>query len=156
VPTYRFLTTWCIDAPIERVWDAVYDAARWPEWWPAVERAVKIRDGDENDIGCVWRYTWRSPIRYALELESETTRVERPYAIEGLSRGELVGEGRWRFFEGDITAATYEWNVRTVKPWMNLLAPLARPVFVWNHDAVMRQGGEGLARFLGARLLARS
>ena len=33
-------------------------------------------------------------------------------------------------------------------------APLLRPVFAWNHDIVMRQGGEGLARLLGARLVA--
>jgi hypothetical protein len=37
---------------------------------------------------------------------------------------------------------------------MNRLAPLARPVFGWNHDVVMRWGGEGLARRLGGRLLA--
>jgi hypothetical protein len=36
---------------------------------------------------------------------------------------------------------------------MNLLAPIAKPVFAWNHDVVMRQGGEGLARRLGARLI---
>jgi hypothetical protein len=36
---------------------------------------------------------------------------------------------------------------------MNLLAPVGRPVFVWSHNAVMRRGGEGLARLLGARLL---
>ena len=28
---------------------------------------------------------------------------------------------------------------------MNLLAPLARPVFEWNHDWVMARGGEGIA-----------
>ena len=44
-----------------------------------------------------------------------------------------------------MTAVVYEWNVRTTKPWMNLLAPIARPVFAWNHDWVMRNGGEGLA-----------
>jgi hypothetical protein len=37
---------------------------------------------------------------------------------------------------------------------MNLLSPVARPVFRWNHDYVMRTGGEGLARLLGARLLS--
>ena len=42
----------------------------------------------------------------------------------------------------------------TTKPWMNLLAPIARPVFEWNHDWVMRNGGEGLASLLGCRLLA--
>lgn len=28
---YRFLTTWLLEAPHEAVWDAIYDAARWPE-----------------------------------------------------------------------------------------------------------------------------
>jgi hypothetical protein len=37
---------------------------------------------------------------------------------------------------------------------MNLLSPIARPVFEWNHDWVMRNGGEGLAALLGCRLLA--
>ncbi len=48
----------------------------------------------------------------------------------------------------------YEWNVSTGKRWMNAVAPLARPVFAWNHDLVMRWGGEGLARELGLPLLA--
>ena len=52
------------------------------------------------------------------------------------------------------TTVTYEWNVRTTKPWMNVAAPLARPIFRWNHNVVMHQGGEGLAALLGARLLA--
>jgi hypothetical protein len=43
--------------------------------------------------------------------------------------------------------------VRTTRPWMNLLAPIARPVFTWNSRGVMLQAGEGLARFLGARLV---
>jgi hypothetical protein len=43
--------------------------------------------------------------------------------------------------------------VKTTEWWMNLLAPIARPLFAWNHDVVMRQGGEGLARLLGTRLL---
>ena len=35
---------------------------------------------------------------------------------------------------------------------MNLLAPVARPVFNWNHDELMRVGGESLARRLGTDL----
>jgi hypothetical protein len=34
--------------------------------------------------------------------------------------------------------------------WMNLLAPFAAPVFGWNHDRLMKAGGEGLAQRLGA------
>jgi hypothetical protein len=65
--------------------------------------------------------------------------------MEGDAVGELTGTGRWRLFEqGGTTAVTYEWNVRTTKAWMNALAPVARPIFEWNHDYVMRRGGEGL------------
>jgi hypothetical protein len=39
------------------------------------------------------------------------------------------------------------------QPWMNVLAPVAKPVFAWNHDYVMRNGGVGLARLLGVPLL---
>ena len=53
-----------------------------------------------------------------------------------------------------MTAALYEWNVSTSRAWMNAFAPIARPIFAVNHDYVMRNGGEGLAQLLGARLLA--
>jgi uncharacterized protein YndB with AHSA1/START domain len=53
VARYRFLTTWCVEAPAEPVWDAIYDAERWREWWRGVVHARKLREGDENDVGCV-------------------------------------------------------------------------------------------------------
>jgi uncharacterized protein YndB with AHSA1/START domain len=151
---YRFLTTWCLEAPIEPVWDAIYDSERWPEWWRGVESAVEVTPGDDDGIGRVGRYVWKSRLPYELEFEMVTTRVDRPHLLEGEASGELAGTGRWRLFEAaGTTAVLYEWNVRTARPWMNLLAPVARPVFAWNHDWVMRNGGEGLARRLGARLL---
>jgi uncharacterized protein YndB with AHSA1/START domain len=156
VAEYRFLTTWCIAAPIEPVWDAIYDSERWPEWWRGVESVVEIAPGDGDGIGQVARYVWKSRLPYELAFEIVTTRVERPHLLEGQASGELAGTGRWRLFEaGEATAVLYEWNVRTTRAWMNLLAPLARPVFGWNHDYVMRNGGEGLARRLGAPLLTR-
>jgi hypothetical protein len=75
--------------------------------------------------------------------------------MSGEATGALAGTGHWRLFEQNgITAVTYEWDVRTTKRWMNLIAPLARPVFAYNHDVVMRWGGEGLARRLDCSLLA--
>src|SRR5262249_61991177 len=92
---------------------------------------------------------------YRLDCFVGTTRVGRPYLLGGDASGELVGTGRWRLFEQNgATAVIYEWNVRTTRSWMNLLAPIARPVFAVNHDYVMRNGGRGLASLLGARLLA--
>ena len=48
----------------------------------------------------------------------------------------------------------FEWRVRTTRRWMNVLAPIARPVFRWNHDRLMRAGGRGLARRLGVEFLS--
>ena len=39
---YRFLTTWCLGAGIDPVWEAIYDSKRWPEWWRGVERVVEL------------------------------------------------------------------------------------------------------------------
>ncbi len=158
MPEYSFLTTWCLEAPRQPVWDAIWESERWPEWWRGVVAAETLVEGGEDGVGQVGRYTWRSRLPYDLDFKLTTTRVSKPYLLEGQAEGELAGTGRWRLFEEDgerpVTAAVYEWNVHTTKPWMNLLAPIARPVFGWNHDWVMRNGGEGLARLLGCRLLA--
>ena len=157
---YRFLTTWCLEAPREPAWDAIWDSESWPRWWRGVTAAERLADGDGDGIGQVDRYSWRSRLPYDLRFTMTTTRVEKPRLLEGEATGELAGTGRWRLFAQDgatpVTAVVYEWNVHTTKPWMNTIAPLARPVFAWNHDWVMRNGGEGLARLLGCRLLASS
>jgi len=153
--TYSFLTTWLLDSPREPVWEAIYAQERWPEWWRGVEAAEELRSGDGDRVGAVSRMVWRSLLPYRVRFEVTTTRVERPHLMEGRATGELAGTGRWRLYEDDgVTAVLYEWNVATTRPWMNLLAPLARPVFEWNHDWVMARGGEGIAELLGCRLLA--
>jgi uncharacterized protein YndB with AHSA1/START domain len=155
VAEYRFLTTWLLEAPRERVWDAIYESERWPEWWHGVLEADKIEEGDKDGVGQYGRYVWKSKLPYRLEFFVRTTKVEKPYLLEGNAEGELAGVGRWRLLEqGGVTAALYEWNVHTTRAWMNLLSPVARPIFAVNHDYVMRNGGHGLARLLGAQLLA--
>jgi Polyketide cyclase / dehydrase and lipid transport len=152
---YRFLTTWLLEAPREPIWDAIFDQKSWPSWWRGVESVVELDPGDETGVGSHSRLTWRSRLPYDLVFEARTRVVEKPCLIEADAEGELVGEGRWRLFEnGTVTAVLYEWNVSTSKWWMNALAPALRPVFEWNHDWVMRNGGTGLADLLGCRLLA--
>jgi hypothetical protein len=155
VAHYSFLTTWLLDSPREPVWEAIYAQERWPEWWRGVEAADELRAGDGDRVGAVSRMVWRSLLPYRVRFEVTTTRVERPHLMEGEAVGELSGVGRWRLYEDEgATAVLYEWNVATTRPWMNLLAPVARPIFEWNHDWVMARGGEGIARLLGCRLLA--
>jgi hypothetical protein len=102
-----------------------------------------------------YRIAWRSRIPYVLEFEFTVRELDEPRSMSGDAAGELSGSGHWRLFEQDgVTAVTYEWNVHTTKTWMNLLAPAAKPIFQYNHNVVMRWGGEGLARHLGCKLLA--
>ena len=152
---YRFLTTWLLDSPREPVWDVLYDQKAWPSWWRGVEKVVELDPGDEDGLGSHSLMTWRSFLPYDLEFEARTVRIERPHLIEGQVDGELAGVGRWRLFEEvGTTAVLYEWDVRTTRAWMNLLAPVARPFFAWNHNWVMARGGEGISQRLGCRLLA--
>jgi hypothetical protein len=152
---YRFLTTWLLETERERVWDAIYESERWTEWWRGVLESEKLEEGDATGVGQYGRYVWKSKLPYRLEFFVRTTKVERPHLLEGNAEGELAGVGRWRLFEqGGVTAALYEWNVRTTRAWMNLLSPIARPIFAVNHDYVMRNGGRGIAKLLGVPLLA--
>ena len=83
------------------------------------------------------------------------TAVTRPTYLEGVAGGDLDGCGRWSLVaDGSTTRVRYDWTVVTTKRWMNALAPLLEPAFRWNHHQVMAEGGRGLARYLGARLLA--
>ena len=148
---YRFLTAWLLAAPRDDVFAVIHASESWPEWWRGVERVVKLEEGDEEGRGSLGRYTWRSALPYRLEFDMRITRVERPYLMEGRAEGELSGTGRWRLFEeAGMTAVLYEWDVETTRRWMNLLAPVAQPLFKWNHNWVMRQGEIGLAQRLSA------
>jgi uncharacterized protein YndB with AHSA1/START domain len=86
VTKYRFLTTWLLDAEIGRVWDAIYDARRWPEWWRGVEQVEVI--GDD-----LWRSTWKSLLPYRLTFDFAIERREPPHVLMGRADGELAGTG---------------------------------------------------------------
>lgn len=152
---YEFLTTWCLDAPIDEVFEVLHDSAEFPRWWKGVQSVEVLEPGDPDGVGELSRYSWRSVLPYTLVFDSRVTRVQRPHLIEGEATGELEGTGTWRLFEGQGTAVVYDWRVRTTQAWMNFFGPMARPAFSWNHDRVMRQGGYGIAERLDTRLVAR-
>ena len=73
-----------------------------------------------------------------------------PWGTARAATGELEGSGAWTLWSGEgATHIRYDWNVRTTRWWMNLLAPVARPLFARNHDIVMEWGRVGLESELG-------
>lgn len=152
---YEFVTIWRVEAPIEAVWEVINDSQNWSQWWRGVLKVKEIKNGDQNGVGDIFRSRWRSRLPYTLEFDSEVVRVEHLKQIEARAFGELEGSGIWTLTKEseNVTNVRYDWRVKTTKAWMNWFAPIAKPFFRWNHDAIMRWGAEGLAKKLNCRLL---
>lgn len=145
--SYDFVTVWNVSAPVEVAWKAIRENEKWPEWWQGVLSVAELRPGDDSGLGAVHRSIWRSRLPYTLEFDSEVVRIDELRSIEIRAFGELEGRGVWTFSpDGDSCRVQYDWSVFTNKAWMNFLAPVARPFFRWNHDAIMAWGEEGLRR----------
>lgn len=154
---FDLVTVWRIDAPLPEVCNAISSCLDWPQWWKGVESVEELDPGDADGIGSLRRFTWRGRLPYRLTFDIRVTRIVPLKMIEGRASGEVEGSGCWYFSQdGHVTVVRYEWKVRTTRRWMNLLALIAKPVVKWNHDQLMQQGGEGLARLLNARLLVSS
>jgi uncharacterized protein YndB with AHSA1/START domain len=155
VAEYRLLTIWRIEAPLEKVYAAIQNSLHWPQWWPGAKKVEQTAAGDADGINNTRNYAWQGELPYQVRFTMRATRVERLVAIEAAAYGDLEGTGRWHFSrQGAVSIVRYEWHVRSTLAWMNLIAPLARPLFIRNHMLVMEQGGEGLARRLSAPLLS--
>jgi uncharacterized protein YndB with AHSA1/START domain len=152
---FRLTTQWTLRAAPAAVWDALAAPETWPAWWRAVERVALIEPGDADGVGAYRRMTWRTALPYRITFNMRTVRVEPFTLIEGRADGELAGTGLWTLTPTagthvPYTHVRYDWMVEVTKPWMRLIAPLARPVFAWNHNVVMDWGRQGLERKLVA------
>src|ERR1051326_3490894 len=135
---YEFVTILRDKAPIESVWNEIYHSSDWPTWRKGVDSVSQTRRGDESGVGSTRRYPWKSKLPYKLSFDMETIRIDPPHLLEGIAVGELQGRGLWQLsVEGGETVVRYDWSVETTKQWMNLLSPIARPLFEWNHNVVM-------------------
>lgn len=146
---YHLLTIWQINAPLPQVYAAIHDSTHWPDWWQGAEKVEPIADSDGDGINGICRYSWRGKLPYPVVFDIRATRIKKLVAIEGLATGDLEGVGYWHFSrQGPVSVVRFEWHVRSTKWWMNLLAPVARSMFIDNHVWLMARGGEGLAALL--------
>lgn len=148
---YALVTEWSFAAPLQTVWDALCRSEDWPAWWRFVKQVQIVRPGGTGDLPDVRRYRMKTLLPYELGFVLTTTVFDPPHRIEAEVSGDLQGHGACLFFcDGQHTRVRIDWRVRTCKPWMNWLAPVVRPVFIWNHQKVMQAGGAALARRLEA------
>ncbi len=152
---YHFTTSMRVAAPRDRVWQVISHPETYPDFWRWLKRVDVLDDGDEDGVGARYRFAFGTGLPYTLKFESELVRREPPRLLESRVGGELRGTGRWVLADSDgVTEVTYEWLVETTKRWMNIFAPIARPVFSWNHDVLMSDFAEGLASAAGGALVS--
>ena len=148
---YQLVTEWDLPAPIASVWEELMHPEHWPTWWKGVRAVQLLEVGDASGVGAYRRMTWRSALPYELSFNMRTTVIEPQHRIEGRADGELSGHGSWTLApQGAHTRVRYDWRVDATKTWMRVLAPVARPLFAWNHGVVMEWGRAGLTRRLNA------
>lgn len=151
---YSFVTRWQIKAPLQEVWDAIYNSLEWPQWWKGVLSVIEIKKNDDTGVNGIRHYTWKSLLPYKLTFNMKLIEKKPLQSLKGIAFGELEGDGEWLFTEQDgVVDVQYNWNIVTTKKWMNTFSFLLKPMFTINHNVVMHWGGESLAKKLGTTLL---
>ena len=151
---YHFVTEFSVSASRDVVWDAVRDPTDWPSWWKWLKRVEPLAVGGPDGLGDRYRYSFGTALPYTLSFDMVVTSVDRPRTLVGEASGELDGSGHWLLEDAADggTSVTYVWLVETTRRWMNLLAPIGRPAFSWNHDVLMRDFAKGAARTTNSEL----
>lgn len=136
---YLFRDTWFIPAPGRAVFDTVVDLENYPRWWPDV-RSVRKIDDDTAELVCRATLPYRLIIRMRRAEQNESTGRLR-VALEGDLEGSLAAA-----VLGHPRGTTLEITQRVVatKPLLRRLAPVAHPLFRFNHALMMRRGHSGL------------
>lgn len=146
-PRYKFVSIWRIQAPQSAVGQALLHYEDWTSWWQGLENVRVIHT--KNPVSLRFICTWRSMLGYKLYTTiTVSSHIPNTY-IAFTSAGDLVGDGNFILHQhGAATTITIHWNVYTTKAWMNLLTPLLRPIFVYSHSRLMKQGETGLRQYL--------
>lgn len=146
---YTFVDHWYIKAPREEVFRYIADARTYPQWWPVYPKVEVLREAEPGQPGGKGRLLVKSALGYTLQLEAETIALEPPRYIKTIATGQLAGTGEWEFLqEGDTTHAIFTWIVESHHWLLNILEPIAKPLFAWSHDDASRKGHLGLKRLL--------
>jgi uncharacterized protein YndB with AHSA1/START domain len=148
---YAFRTVFELAAPPTEVFEAVLAPDRWLTDLDHVRSLERLEPGGGEHEGSRYRITVSAASPYRLRWEMTAVRVVAPELIEWRAEGDLAGHGTWELgptATGTEVISTAQ--LRTTRWWMNLLEPLARPLFIRNHDVVMRAGIATLAAHLAA------
>jgi hypothetical protein len=147
-PGYRFLDRWLVDAPIDRVYDAIGDPLGYERWWTdfvirAEGDAGEPRPGKKN------RLLVRAYLPYKVQFGLEVLEAERPRRVLSRLSEDFDGTGEWTLTETAAgVEALLDWRPRVNHALIKYLTPVLRPLFRSNHVWAMRRGERQLREYL--------
>jgi uncharacterized protein YndB with AHSA1/START domain len=140
---YVFIDEWDVDAPQERVFDALADAPSYPEWWTPI---YKEAEGDgPPEVGRETRQKFKANLPYTLSTVSKIVAMDRPNRFEVDVVGDLRGHGVWTLTPQDGKVhIRFDWHVFADRALLRVLTPLLRPLFRWNHNVAIKAAMKNL------------
>lgn len=121
------------------------DLRNYVRWWPEVKSVIPVNK-DRAVVLIMGVLPYSLEILMDKEIDDASTGVLRA----GLS-GDLEGFSSWTVTPEDSGCRLiYEQHVEVTKRLLQLLAPVARPLFRFNHRLMMSRGEKGLRSYLAS------
>lgn len=140
---YVFQSIWHVRASPADLVTVLDDLETYPAWWPEI-RTVRPLGGRRFDVVA------RSFLPYELRFVSDADPLPAgAHVIDARLSGDMEGTVRWTVTpEGDSCRLVYDQEVSTHKRLLNVMAPVARPGFRFNHGLMMKHGEAGLRTYM--------
>jgi hypothetical protein len=144
VTPFHFDRTWAFDLGPEALWELVHRTEDFPRWWSWLREF----DAPGLHVGARAECVIQAPLPYALRLQIEVERTEKPSIVETYVRGDLDGPARLEItpLGREGSTARLVWDLVVHDGVLRNVARVARPVMVWAHDHVVRMGVEQFRR----------
>jgi uncharacterized protein YndB with AHSA1/START domain len=140
---YVFVDEWDVEAPQERVFDALADARTYPEWWTPIYKECEAEGPPE--VGRVSTQRFSAKLPYTLETRSKVVGMDRPNTLEVDVEGDLRGHGKWTLTPSDGKVhVRFDWRVFADRALLRYLTPVLRPLFRWNHNEAIKAAMKNL------------
>jgi len=150
-PPYHFVTVFQVRAAIDDVYGLIVEPEPWLAHWGDLVEVARVRDGGRDGERGSLQGSVRAPLGYRIGGRIDVVEVEAPRYVRMQATGTIVGAGTWRLAEVDHgTAVRFSWRVRPAARWLQLLTPVARPLFEAGHEAVVRDAVHAAAAVLDA------